>query len=61
MNFLTFMFMILLFAINAVIAVTMFVESLKKKNKNGFRIGYGLIGAVMVCNCIIIARGCYLW
>ena len=61
MNFLMFMFFILLFAIDAVIAVTMFVESLKKKKKNSYRVGYALIGAVMVCNCIIVARGGYLW
>lgn len=61
MNFLMFVFMILLFAINAVIAVTMFVESLKKGHKSGYRAGYALLGMVMVCNCIIVARGCYLW
>lgn len=61
MNFLMFMFMILLFAFNAIIAVTMFAESLKKGHKGGYRAGYALLGAVMVCNCIIVARGCYPW
>lgn len=61
MNFLMFMFMILLFAFNAIVAVVMFVESLKKGHKGGYRAGYALLGAVMVCNCMIIARGAFLW
>lgn len=61
MSFILFFMMVLLFTINFIIALSMVIEALKKTTKSGYRIGYIILALIMVCNCIVILRGCFLW